>query len=175
VTAQSTAAAAVVYRTGLSSAPRDETYLAGTDALGGFLNNDDTDDVAAEPIWTPVTSADESGVSSTMLRFVVPQNAPDTLFYACTQHSAMGGIVNIVDGVTTSSTTTTTPTSTTTTATTTTASSDSSETTTTTTHGVAGDGGGGVVLSDGINASKCARASSLLLCLLAALATALCF
>jgi hypothetical protein len=39
------------------------------------------------------------GVTSGTLTFVVPETAPNTLFYQCGVHSPMGGTLNIVDPV----------------------------------------------------------------------------
>lgn len=38
-------------------------------------------------------------VSNGTLRFEVPMDAPSTLYYQCTAHAAMGGVISIIDGV----------------------------------------------------------------------------
>ena len=38
-----------------------------------------------------------NGVSNGTLRFEVPFNAPNTLYYQCIAHAGMGGIINILD------------------------------------------------------------------------------
>jgi len=40
-----------------------------------------------------------NNVSNGTLRFEVPFNAPSILYYQCTAHSNMGGIINILDGI----------------------------------------------------------------------------
>ena len=44
-----------------------------------------------------VTNNDASGASNQTLIFVVPMNAPSTLYYQCTAHPAMTGTINILD------------------------------------------------------------------------------
>ncbi len=39
-----------------------------------------------------------NGASSGTIRFEVPYNAPDTLYYQCTNHSSMGGDIKILGG-----------------------------------------------------------------------------
>ena len=43
-----------------------------------------------------VTNQDASGASNQTLTFVVPMDAPDTLYYQCTAHPAMFGTINIL-------------------------------------------------------------------------------
>ena len=43
-----------------------------------------------------VTNQDATGASNETLTFVVPMNAPDTLYYQCTAHPAMFGTINIL-------------------------------------------------------------------------------
>ena len=38
-----------------------------------------------------------NGTSNGIIKFKVPQNAPDQLYYNCQFHSAMNGIIKIVD------------------------------------------------------------------------------
>ena len=45
--------------------------------------------------------------NGTTLTFIVPMDAPDTLYYQCTSHQSMFGTINIVDGAATSAQTTT--------------------------------------------------------------------
>jgi len=45
------------------------------------------------------TGVTGNGVSVGTLTFVVPQNAPSTLFYNCQFHSSMTGVINITDPV----------------------------------------------------------------------------
>ncbi len=44
-----------------------------------------------------VTNNDASGASNQTLIFVVPMDAPSTLYYQCTAHPAMTGTINILD------------------------------------------------------------------------------
>ena len=43
-----------------------------------------------------VTNQDATGATNQTLTFVVPMNAPDTLYYQCTAHPAMFGTINIL-------------------------------------------------------------------------------
>ena len=43
-----------------------------------------------------VTNQDASGATNQTLTFVVPMDAPDTLYYQCTAHPAMFGTINIL-------------------------------------------------------------------------------
>ena len=43
-----------------------------------------------------VTNQDASGATNQTLTFVVPMNAPDTLYYQCTAHTAMFGTINVL-------------------------------------------------------------------------------
>ena len=43
------------------------------------------------------TGVANNGVANAIVTFVVPANAPDTLYYQCTAHSNMEGTLNIVD------------------------------------------------------------------------------
>ena len=74
-----------------------------------------------------------NGSSTGTITFVIPSDAPSTLFYNCQFHGSMAGTINISGVTTTTTTTTTTTSSTTTTTTTTTATTTTSAPITTTT------------------------------------------
>lgn len=48
---------------------------------------------------TGVTNQDATGgTASNVLTFIVPMDAPDTLYYQCTSHSTMFGAINVIGG-----------------------------------------------------------------------------
>ncbi len=47
--------------------------------------------------YTDGLSGDPNGTTSGIIIFTVPNDAPDTLYYQCSNHSAMNGPLNIID------------------------------------------------------------------------------
>lgn len=76
-----------------------------------------------------------NGTDNGTITFIIPENAPSTLYYNCQFHGIMFGIINIIPATTTTTSTTTSSTSTTSTTTSTTSTSTSTTTRTTATTG----------------------------------------
>jgi len=73
-------------------------YISGARAIIGSTPYDPTQTGFAPPIApaTP-TNLTNNGTQSGTLTFVVGSDAPNTLYYVCQNHSAMAGVINIVN------------------------------------------------------------------------------
>ena len=66
---------------------------SGSHVLGFSSANTNTNNSSASPYTTGVTN----DTVNKIITFVVPSSAPDTLYYYCTAHNAMGNTMNIAE------------------------------------------------------------------------------
>jgi len=74
---------------------RGSTYVFAVNAPGHFLYIKTVRSSGTGNAYTDGVSG--NGATAGDLTFVVPSNAPNTLFYDCSIHLMMGGTINIVN------------------------------------------------------------------------------
>ena len=73
---------------------RGQTYKFDNQSGGHPFQIQSTAGISGTPYTTGVTNSPANTGSA--LTFIVPMDAPDTLYYQCTQHPAMNGTINVL-------------------------------------------------------------------------------
>ena len=73
---------------------RGQTYKFDNQSGGHPFRIQSTAGISGTPYNTGVTN--NSANTGSALTFIVPMDAPDTLYYQCTQHPAMNGTINVL-------------------------------------------------------------------------------